>query len=185
MTGYTSGLGIEDVPWKRLISSYGRADGFPRLLDRIDSPDVTSALKAVDTLKDEMEHQGTLWPCTPFALVFLCRRIDEAVSMKKRLQPQVTDGVFDILEIITEACSHAFACEHAEALPHFSDMLREEYLLSDELQNSGNGFDIPDELFFSFYHYSFRLLKTAVPLCAKAGRTELKKKILLLDEMSG
>ena len=56
--------------------------------------------------------------------------------------------------------------KHANPLPHFSDLLREEYLWSevydeeaDELRYE-DGEVFPDDLFYSFYYYSDQVLLT-------------------------
>ncbi len=190
---YTAHIRVEDIPWNRLISSYGWAAEFPSLLSRLDSPDISEAADAAGSLESEMEHQGTLWPCTPFALVFMCRWLEKAMAGQpdEKIRP-VVDRVLEVFNVIAEACDYAFSMEHAEALPEFADMLDEKYLLPGELRNSEDvylcvedGFDIPDDLFFSVYYYSFVLLKSVAPLCARAGAPELEKKILLLGETLG
>lgn len=54
--------------------------------------------------------------------------------------------------------------EHADPLPHFVDMLNEEYLWSEEYDEDEDVLryeeeDVfPDDLFFSFYYYSLQVL---------------------------
>lgn len=191
MVEYITGLQVENVPWKRLISSYGWAERFPSLFADMDSPDEAVAAQAIGVLGNEIEHQDTLWPCTPFALVFLYKRFVQAVSQPERSQV-VIGGVLEIFETIVDACCYAFSAEHADALPWFSDMLSEKYLLPGELQDGDDvylciedGFDIPDELFYSIYYYSYEVLRLAAPFCAQTGAPELEKKILLLEKMIG
>lgn len=191
MVEYITGLRVEDVPWKRLISSYGWAERFPKLLSDVASQDEEAAAKALSTLCDEIEHQDTLWPCTPFALVFLYKRFVQTTSQPERSQI-VISGVLEIFDTIADACRYAFSAEHADALPGFSDMLSEKYLLPGGLQDNDDvylciedGFDIPDELFYSIYYYSHEVLRLSVPFCTQAGAPELAKKILLLGEMIG
>ena len=52
--------------------------------------------------------------------------------------------------------------EHAEALPLFSDLLKEEYLWSEEYDEEEDEMRyeedevFPDDLFYSFYYYSWQ-----------------------------
>lgn len=59
--------------------------------------------------------------------------------------------------------------EHADPLPYFSDMLDEKYLWSqeyneeeDEIRYEEGPFS--DDLFYSFYDYSFQVILTVKPL---------------------
>lgn len=182
MVEYITGLQAGDVPWNRLISSYGWASDFPALLESVESSDGEAAVRALDTLSDEIEHQDTLWPCTPFALVFLYKHLLRLTDRPDgACSGQVAEKIIEAMDMAAHACRYAFSLEHAEPLPRFSDMLDEKYLLPGGLQDNDDvyaciedGFDIPDELFFSIYYYSCEILKLAVPLCEQAG-----KKILL------
>ena len=55
--------------------------------------------------------------------------------------------------------------EHAAFLPFFEDMLKEEYLWSEVYNEDDDCIRyedenvFPDDLFYSFYHYSFEVLK--------------------------
>ena len=70
---------------------------------------------------------------------------------------------------IAEAISDAFQCDHADEFPHFADMLKEQYLWpeeydeeEDELRYEENPF--PDDLFYSFYYYSYKVLLLCEPI---------------------
>ncbi len=55
--------------------------------------------------------------------------------------------------------------EHAEPLPLFSDLLKEEYLWSEEYDEEEDEMRyeedevFPDDLFYSFYYYSWQAVK--------------------------
>ena len=122
---YISGLKPSEVPWERLVSTYGWASNFPALLERVSCGTADEALSALDTLAGEMEHQDTLWPCTPFALVFLVRALEKALMNP---DSRAACRILDILTVIAEGCAWAFSIEHAEPLPRFADMLDERHL---------------------------------------------------------
>ncbi|MDL1163074.1 hypothetical protein PAEVO_61750 [Paenibacillus sp. GM2FR] len=52
---------VTSVPWQRLTTAYGRGTDIPRLLE-------TGQYKELANL---IEHQGTLWQTTPWALLML------------------------------------------------------------------------------------------------------------------
>ncbi len=174
ISGYISGLKLSDVPWKRLVCSYGVAARFPELFEQIDGENTDSAEEALRLLTGEIEHQATLWPCTPFALVFLVRKLKELASQpesdrKNRLQ----SSILDILRNVAEACAYALQWQHADPLPCFADLLEERHLLPANAQSEDTymlieeGFDFSDEQFFSFYFYSLEVLEAAAAECGK------------------
>ncbi len=175
----------DEVPWERLVSTYGWASEFPALLERVSCGTADEALGALDTLAGEIEHQNTLWPCTPFALVFLVRELEKA-----SMQPdsRAACRILEILTVIAEVCAWAFSLEHAEPLPRFADMLDERYLpLSTEKESlTEEDFGFSDELFFSFYHYSYEVLRTASDICRQPRSGELQCAVeLFLDALGG
>ena len=170
---YISGLKPSEVPWERLVSSYGNAAKFPELFEQISGANSDEAMKALGVLSGEIEHHATLWPCTPFASIFLVRRLKELASQpesdsKNKLQC----GILDILRDIAEACAYALKWQHADPLPCFSDLLDEKYLLPADVQSEDvymlieDGVDFSDEQFFSFYFYSLEVLKAAAAECS-------------------
>lgn len=164
---------IDEIPWHRLTTAYGRATDFPeylRILSEI--KDIKAMEEAGKQLVINISHQSTLWHSTPFALIFLVRIFKDALI--KRQSNSIADYlVKELLELfveIAEAVNDGNMLEHAEPLPHFLDLLKEEYLWSevydeeaDELRYEDDNV-FPDDLFYSFYYYSKEVLLTCKSL---------------------
>ena len=77
--------------------------------------------------------------------------------------------------------------EHADPLPHFVDMLNEEYLWSEEYDEDEDILRyeeeevFPDDLFFSFYYYSLQVLLLYKPLLDKNNKFEVTLLELLTE----
>jgi len=69
---------VSVIPWHRLTTPYGRATDFPSLFETLQNGDIAAANKAGETIEENIEHQSTLWHCTPFAMIFLARIFAEA-----------------------------------------------------------------------------------------------------------
>lgn len=164
---------IDEIPWHRLTTAYGRATDFPeylRILSEI--KDIKAMEEAGELLAINISHQSTLWHSTPFALIFLVRIFKDALI--KRQSNSIADYlVKELLELfveVAEAVNDGNMLEHAEPLPHFLDLLKEEYLWSevydeeaDELRYEDDDV-FPDDLFYSFYYYSGEVLLTCKSL---------------------
>ena len=164
---YIANLTVDDVPWHRLTAVYGRAADFPQYFA------VLTAMREREAVEDALyeltintEHQGTLWHATPFALVFLTRIFRRALAVQEHnaIAQMIAAGLSEHFSLIAECIRAGDAMEHADPMPHFSDLLREEYLWSevyneeaDELHYE-DGEVFPDDLFYSFYYYSDQVL---------------------------
>lgn len=182
---FISGLKQDDIPWERLVSTYGWASDFSALLERVSCGTADEALSALDTLAGEIAHQDTLWPCTPFALVFLVRALKE---VRTRQNSHAAFRIIEILTDIAEVCAWAFSLEHADPLPCFADMLDERHLppSGEKEPLTEEDFGFSDELFFSFYHYSYEVLRTASDICRQPLCGELQYAAeLFLDAFGG
>ena len=164
---------IDEIPWHRLTTAYGRATDFPEYLRILSElKDIKAMEEAGELLAINISHQSTLWHSTPFALIFLVRIFKDALI--KRQSNSIADYlVRELLELfveIAEAVNDGNMLEHAEPLPHFLDLLKEEYLWSevydeeaDELRYEDDNV-FPDDLFYSFYYYSKEVLLTCKSL---------------------
>lgn len=164
---------IDEIPWHRLTTAYGRATDFPEYLRILsEMKDIKAMEEAGEQLAINISHQSTLWHSTPFALIFLVRIFKDALI--KRQSNSIADYlVRELLELfveIAEAVNDGNMLEHAEPLPHFLDLLKEEYLWSevydeeaDELRYEDDNV-FPDDLFYSFYYYSKEVLLTCKSL---------------------
>jgi len=65
---------IDEIPWHRLTTAYGRATDFPEYLRILsEMRDIKAMEAAGEQLAINISHQSTLWHSTPFALIFLVR----------------------------------------------------------------------------------------------------------------
>lgn len=162
---YITQLEISDVPWHRLTTAYGRATDFPAHFETLSRMDDMEAVKnALYALTTNMEHQSTLWHATPFGMIFLSRIL--AAALEKREENPVAhflgEELLDFFACILQCFRDGDEMEHAEPLPLFSDMLKEEYLWSVEYDEEEDEMRyeedevFPDDLFYSFYCYSWQ-----------------------------
>lgn len=79
--------------------------------------------------------------------------------------------------------------ENPDPLPFFSDMLKEEYLWSEEYDGDedemryGEDEVFPDDLFYSFYYYSYQALLFCKLLLQQLENTDLDKEARKLQEL--
>lgn len=73
--------------------------------------------------------------------------------------------LLDFFSCILQCFRDGDEMEHAEPLPMFSDLLKEEYLWSEEYDEEEDEMRyeedevFPDDLFYSFYYYSWQAVK--------------------------
>ena len=165
--GYIETLTVNDVPWHRLTTPYGRATAFPRYFAVLEAMDDPAAVEeALYEMEINTEHQGTLWHATPFALIFLARIFRRALAAQAENETarMIAKRLLEHFLLIAECVHMGDELEHAAPLPRFSDLLREEYLWSevyDEEEDELRWEDedvFPAELFYSFYYYSAQVL---------------------------
>ena len=130
---YITHLKVTDVPWHRLTTAYGRGTDFPAhlaVLERME--DMEAVKESLYELTTNMEHQSTLWHATPFGMVFLCRILEKALaeSGQNPVAHFLAGELLDYFACILQCFHDGDEMEHAEALPLFSDLLKEEYLWS-------------------------------------------------------
>ena len=187
---YIETVKVSDIPWHRLTTTYGRATDFPAHLEVLwDMKNVGAIDVAGEELAQNIEHQSTLWHATPFAMIFLLRIFKKA--LEERTQNEVAhylaEQLVDLFTVIAECIRDGLVLEHADPLPHFVDMLNEEYLWSEEYDEDEDVLryeeeDVfPDDLFFSFYYYSLQVLLLAIPLLDKSHEGEANLLDLLTE----
>lgn len=161
---YMDNLKIEDIPWDRMATAYGTAKNYPKYLAVLDSiNNINKMQKAFDRISD-FEHQSTMFPPAPFALVFLVRIYKKAKQTNTPESEWIIDKFNEDFEYYLEICDDADSMEHAEPLPHFSDMLDKKYLLPENFTEDDldeffeNPDSMPDDYFYSLYYYSDAVL---------------------------
>lgn len=79
--------------------------------------------------------------------------------------------------------------EYFKSLYDMSDMLKEEYLWSEEYDEDEDEMRyredevFPDDLFYSFYYYSYQALLSCKPLLQQLENTDLDKEARKLQEL--
>ncbi|MFD1991098.1 hypothetical protein ACFSGI_14070 [Paenibacillus nicotianae] len=147
-------LTVQDIPWKRITTPYGRATEVPQML----------AKRNYSGIADIVEHQSTLWQVTPWALFFLLK------ELPLQSPDEVSAVEIDLYATIIEALSvHEELEDTEQTLIDMPLLLEEQYLWDenseeDELEwenEQPRGYD--SETFFYYYVYSYLLLKQALP----------------------
>ena len=162
---YITHLKVTDVPWHRLTTAYGRGTEFPThlaVLERME--DMETVKKSLDQLTANLEHQGTLWHATPFGMVFLSRILEKALaeSGQNPTAHFLAGELLDFFACILQCFRDGDEMEHAEPLQLFSDLLKEEYLWSEEYDEEEDEMRyeedevFPADLFYSFYYDSWQ-----------------------------
>lgn len=165
---YINTVKMEEIPWHRIPTTYGRATLFPRYFEILEQmKNIEEVEAALYEVSINIEHQSTLWHATPFSIIFLARIFVKAVAERNTNENAryLIEELLEGFDIIAESFRDGDELEHANPLPFFEDMLKEEYLWSevydeeeDELRYEEENV-FPDDLFYSFYYYSFEVLK--------------------------
>lgn len=162
---------IENIPWNRLNTAYTWATDFPEYLNVIQAMSNWSEVKsALSTVFSNIEHQSTLWRATPFSMIFLVRSFEKAVAEMNhnKIAFFIVEELLQFFILIAELFEEekAFDSPSSTPLPFFEDMLKEEYLFPEKPEKEEEE-DIlweedmenfSDELFYSFYYYSYEAL---------------------------
>ena len=166
---YIMNLTVADVPWHRLTTAYGRGTDFPTHFKTLwEMSDLNAVKSALYALTTNMEHQSTLWHGTPFGMIFMSRILIEALnkSQQNPIANFLADELLGFFNCILQCYHDGDEMEHADPLPFFSDMLKEEYLWSEEYDEEEDEMRyeedevFPDDLFYSFYYYSWQAILT-------------------------
>lgn len=188
---YMKNLMFEQVPWHRLTTAYGRASDivnhFQTLRQSLNQEDVKKALNEITT---HIEHQNTFWHSTPFAMVFLVRLFEEVLPEvnTNAIAQCIISKLLDFFEVIAYNFHEMDDMEHEKPLAKFSDMLKEEYLWSEEYDEEEDEMmweelSFPDDLFYSFYYYSYQTILLIQPqLSLLENSPVLQEKVKELQE---
>jgi hypothetical protein len=180
---YIDSLSIECIPWHRMFTAYGTAENYSELLSKLEQTfDVNEWEETYSKISD-FEHQSTMFPPAPFVLVFLIRIFRKLLGSNTENGDIIAKSLIDNFVYYSEICSDAEEMEHSPPLSRFSDMLDEEYLLSEEFDEEEldeifeNPDAVPDELFYSFYYYSKMVLSKIPDILDEYNKyTEFKNK---------
>ena len=174
---------LEEIPWHSLPTTYGRATDFPKYIKILQKMEDKRAIEeAGETLALNMEHQDTFWQATPFALIFLLRIFKEAVEKRKtnKLADYLARELLAFFIILVKLIQEVEKMAHSNQLPHFTDMLKEVYLWSEDYDEAADEMRyeedevFPDDLFYSFYYYSYQALLVYQPFFEQLEDKEAK-----------
>jgi|SRR5438034_8440594 len=74
---------LETIDWPSLETAYGTAEAIPGALRNLASPDEETRAAAWQTLRSELEHQGTVYQASAYAAPFLVRWLPRAQTDEK------------------------------------------------------------------------------------------------------
>ncbi|WP_456288783.1 hypothetical protein M1D70_30775 [Paenibacillus sp. AK002] len=141
------------VPWQRLTTAYGRGTDIPRLLE-------TRQYKELASL---IEHQGTLWQTTPWALLMLLR------ELAKQKPEQVSSEEMELYLSVASAITVEYM-DSPQTIGTMDKMLDERYLWPEDDEEDDWRWEEEEppgyeaEIFISYYYFSYMLLQEAAPL---------------------
>lgn len=179
---YMDSLEIEDIPWHRMITAYETAENYPEYLRILDEmKDLDEVRRAWNNISD-FEHQSTLYIPAPFVMVFLMGILEKAVnSPENPVAVWLADKLADSFIYYAEICSDAEKVEHTEPLKNMSDIINDEYLLTENYTE--DDFDeyyaefFPDDLFYSIYYYTGKILLETLEIHDNGKLSDMKEKI--------
>lgn len=187
---YINNLNLADIPWSRLTTPYGRATDFPQYFEAMSGSDLAAIKEANKQLYNNIEHQSTLWSCTPFATIFLLRLFKKSIDhLDQEPSYYLAQSILDMFEMLADEFQMGSDMDHADPLPNFSDILDEKYIWpetsdpeDDDLFYEDEEF-FPDDLFYSFYFYTYQVILCCKPLLAKVSHPDLQKKVNALSQL--
>ncbi|OZB98790.1 hypothetical protein [Paenibacillus sp. XY044] len=145
-------MNIDNVPWHRLTTAYGRGTDIPRLIDE----------NRYAPLAELIEHQGTLWQVTPWTVLVL---IEE---LRKKEPEQVSTDEIELYLAVASANSDQ-DIQKVGTIQSMNELLDDQYLWPD--QDNGDeeqweeeeprGYE-PDA-FYGYFYFSGLLLKQGIP----------------------
>ena len=150
---YIDSLDIKSVPWSRMFTAYGTAERYAELFSELEqAADADQWQKTFFRLSD-FEHQSTLFPPAPFALVFLVR------MLRNRLEDGKPDEIAN--RMIDQFAYYVGICDQ--------NLLPEGYTEDDLLNVFEDPEAVSDELFYSFYYYSLLVLSQVPDVLDRSG----------------
>ncbi|WJQ81552.1 hypothetical protein [Brevibacillus brevis] len=142
-----------NIPWQRLTTAYGRGTDIPQLIET----------GKYEELANLIEHQSTLWQTTPWVLLILLQKLS------KQKPEQVSLQEIQLYMAVASAIN-VDEMDLQNAVETMNELLDEKYLWpedeeDDELcweEEEPRGYE--QEAFFSYFSYSYLLLKDAIPV---------------------
>ena len=170
---FIDNLDITSVPWRRMFTAYGTAERYAELFSELEQAADADQWQKIFFRLSDFEHQSTLFPPAPFALVFLVRMLRNRLEDGK--PDEIANRMIDQFVYYVGICVRAEQLEHARQLDHFWDLLDDQNLLPEGYTEDDllNVFEDPeavsDELFYSFYYYSLLVLSQVPDILDRSG----------------
>lgn len=153
-------VGINDIPWDRIVHWYGRATDFPAYFYDILSDQPERQKVAIEKIGINIEHQDGIMMATPFTLIFLFRLLSfENINKKQILEKILT---------VAKATKFQFQLYETQDIPitigSISELLSEKYIwekFESEEQDEINWeeFDYSAEHYY-WLKYTFEIIRT-------------------------
>ncbi len=142
-----------DIPWHRLTTPYGRGTHLSQWMSQEKYKEIAGVI----------EHQSTLWQVTPWVLLVMLERLEAKPPFEVTLDEVV------MYDMVTEGW-HGREVHSIEYVPDMAQLLDECYLWPEDDSDDEDLWEDEepcgyDELaFYSYYYYSYWLLKEALPI---------------------
>ena len=78
--GFIDRMTVESVPWHRMITAYGTAKNYPELFAALENARDKEEWEKIFRPLSDFEHQSTMLPPAPFALVLILRILDRMLG---------------------------------------------------------------------------------------------------------
>lgn len=156
---YIGSLTAENIPWHRMLTAYGTAREYKNLIPSIDRAANADEWEEIFDKMSDFESQDTLFPCAPFALIFLVRNLEHHLGNDTEESRIIAEKLKGKLSYYLEICNDAIT-DDTEPLGSFADMLDDKYLLAEDIADEDleeiceDPDSIPEELFSAIYYYS-------------------------------
>ncbi len=72
---FTEQINVDQIPWNRLLTVYGRATEFPNYIYKLLSHNIKDQEKTIKDIDLMLIHQDTVMPVVPFALIILYKSL--------------------------------------------------------------------------------------------------------------
>lgn len=167
------------VPWQRLTTAYGRGTDIPRLLET----------RQYNELASLIEHQGTLWQTTPWALLMLLR------ELAKQKPEQVSSDELELYLSVASAITVEYM-DSPQTVETMDKLLDEKYLWPEDDEEDDWRWEEEEppgyeaEIFIRYYYFSYVLLQEAAPIFraimnGNDQHTDIISELLALIEPEG
>lgn len=174
---YINEVQLDEINWKNLVGTYHNGEIFLKYYNDISSGDIKKLKEGLEKIEMEIEHQDTLWPLTPFVMIFLGRLLDSA---ERHLEKNPNDEEIKFYRVLAEKILEIFNIV-AEALDFAKgngiEFLKENiYPKMDELLNTEEMQSILEEDFEDEEEYEevfYEEILTEKVYCSTIYYTEL------------